>query len=99
MAEDSECKTDNFDERRQPSLGQTEKVESELVRESGNNTAMLGQDASLVTNIYIYQHFLLLLAPNLLGPGEMTHSELLGTASFLTFFSFSFFQHAAPYVW
>ena len=75
MAEDSECKTDNFDERRQPRLGQTEKVESELVRESGNNTSMLGQDASLVTNIY--QHFLLLLAPNLLGPGEMTHSELL----------------------
>ena len=48
MAEDSECKTDNFDDGRQPSLGQTEEVESELVRESGNNTAMLGQDVSLV---------------------------------------------------
>ena len=84
MAEDSKCKTSNFEE-----------LESQLVGGSGNNTAIIGQDVSLVTkkqnkktNKQQHQYFLLLLAPNLLGPGEMTHSELLGTASVLNFFIF-----------
>ena len=98
MAEDSECKTDNFDERRQPRLGQTEKVESELVRESGNNTAMLGQDASLVTNVYI-SALLAPLSPKLTWARVNDSLRITWYSKCFNLFFFFFFQHAAPYVW
>ena len=50
-----------------------------LWRESGNNTATPAQDVSSVN--FCHQQFQLLYAPRVPGPGEATHSELLGTKS------------------
>ena len=54
--------------------------ETEIVSESDGNTAMLTVEMSaFISGFSCPNPTLLLLAPILLGLGEVTHSELLGT--------------------
>ena len=64
-------------------------LNSEVVSESDGNTAVLTVEmCTFLSGFLCPAQTLLLLDPVLLGPGEATHSELLGTKRVNTTFSF-----------